>query len=402
LTIRNRIAAITVIAAITAAAVGAVGIWQISEVAAQGTSIYKDGLIPDQEVGALRETVARARTDGLSRAYAKTPEAAAQYGKALEVDERQIDRLVESHIDRDLSSTERQALNQFVVAWHDYREARVLGDELAKQGRGAEWEKLRSERMTPDVNTALGALEDMSQASAHTARSKLDAAEQARSNGLTVSLAIILVSLLVIALVGVLTIRAMVGPLLRLRSVLESVAEGDLTRRVGQVSDDEVGDMSTALNTTLDTMHDVILQLEATAQQLSDQAEQASTQSTTASAAIELISNEVDAIHSEAENAAANLARIDTQWTSTDLLDSTHVHAVIDSMNANVKLLGRVVGDNDFIQATRTTASIMDDTRKTASSLAEMSASLTAMISVFKLNELPDAEGTTSGVSSTA
>lgn len=389
LTIKSRIVAIVAVAAASSAAVGLVGSWQIARVADQGVSIYDKGLVPDQEVSALREAVGRARADGISRANAKTPAAAVEYNKALESDEKAIDTLVAAHTRRTLSSTERDALNQFVTSWYDYREARVLGDQYARDGRNQEFEDLRAQRMTPDVNRALAALDSMSKASAATARSRLDAAQDARKTGLTISLIIIVLGLLVVGAAGLFTVRAIVVPLRRLRVVLASVAGGDLTSRVEAPAADEIGEMATALNGTLDTVHDIIRQLDATSRQLSGHAEEAASQSTIASAAIDLISGEIDAMNAEAEEVVTNLANIRVMDPEAQKRDPERLLDAVASISEMVDLLGRTISDNELAQATRTTASIVNNTRENADDLAQIAAHLSSMISIFKLGDGP-------------
>ncbi len=72
LSVRVMIMGAIMIAAVAAFIAGVVGIWQITTVAARGLTIYTDSVVPNQDVGQLREAVGRARMDGLSRANAKT------------------------------------------------------------------------------------------------------------------------------------------------------------------------------------------------------------------------------------------------------------------------------------------------------------------------------------------
>jgi methyl-accepting chemotaxis protein len=75
---------------------------------------------------------------------------------------------------------------------------------------------------------------------------------------------------IVLGLVVAQTIRR---PLKKTVRVLEGVADGDLTRRLDVHSSDEVGQMAVTLNQTLSTVHDVIEQIELSANKLTELAE---------------------------------------------------------------------------------------------------------------------------------
>src|SRR5262249_44127577 len=75
--------------------------------------------------------------------------------------------------------------------------------------------------------------------------------------------------------------------------IVRRAADGDLTPRFEDGGTDEVGEMATALNTTLGTVQEVMGQLGADVEELSAFAEQSSAQSATAAAATNQISNYV-------------------------------------------------------------------------------------------------------------
>ena len=86
-------------------------------------------------------------------------------------------------------------------------------------------------------------------------------AEEATVPAQSLLLAILLVAALAALVVGVVAVRAagsITGPLCRAAALLQEVARGDLRGRLAVTSGDEVGQLSTALNTSLDDLTQVL------------------------------------------------------------------------------------------------------------------------------------------------
>lgn len=83
----------------------------------------------------------------------------------------------------------------------------------------------------------------------------------------------VLAAAAVAVLLSLILARTIRRPLIETGRVLGRIAEGDLTVRMERTADDEIGVMAAALNTSVSTMHDVIVELDAQAETLSDFAE---------------------------------------------------------------------------------------------------------------------------------
>lgn len=83
--------------------------------------------------------------------------------------------------------------------------------------------------------------------------------------GILVSLGI---GLLLAGLAAFVIVRGMVRRIKATADTLHQVAEGDLTTRAAVAGRDEIGQMAEALNSTLGTVHDIIQQIEVSADQL--------------------------------------------------------------------------------------------------------------------------------------
>lgn len=124
----------------------------------------------------------------------------------------------------------------------------------------------------PTVVVPLGKLDTLRAASVNAWVN--DAATQARTDEILLLLGA-LVAVAVAVAVTLIVARAIRRPLAVTTQVLEQVAEGDLTARMEWPDHDEFGVMAASLNTSVSTMHDVVAELEAQAEKLSDFADEA-------------------------------------------------------------------------------------------------------------------------------
>lgn len=131
--------------------------------------------------------------------------------------------------------------------------------------------------------------------------------------------------------------RLIVRPVRRARDVLTAVATGDLTPRLADLPDDEIGDMGVALNTTLDSLRDAIggvlehstsvaaasEELTAVAQQLFAAAEETSAQAATVSSAALQVSANVSTVAGGASEMGESISEISRNAQQAVAVSST-------------------------------------------------------------------------------
>jgi methyl-accepting chemotaxis protein len=118
--------------------------------------------------------------------------------------------------------------------------------------------------------------------------------------------------------------RAVIKPLLRVKALLQGLAEGDLTRRLEIQSEDEVGQMAAALNTTVAKISEVVRQIgeesvneanaseefSAVSQQISANSEETSAQANVVSSATEQVNRGLQTVASATEEMTASIREI--------------------------------------------------------------------------------------------
>jgi methyl-accepting chemotaxis protein len=181
--------------------------------------------------------------------------------------------------------------------------------------------------------------------------------------------------------------------------VLGRVAEGDLTPRLEDAGKDEVGEMATALNTTLGTVQDVMGQLGTDVEELSAFAEQSSAQSATAAAATNQIANYVRTMRTATTGMANRAERLASMVELGDALRPEHradLAREIGDIALQARKVAEGLGDKGLGRAAEVSSVIVARNQAAADRLAEMAATLDAMLAMFVI-EAPAAPTVAAG-----
>jgi methyl-accepting chemotaxis protein len=168
--------------------------------------------------------------------------------------------------------------------------------------------------------------------------------------------------------------------------ILGRVADGDLTPRFEDGGNDEVGEMATALNTTLGTVQEVMGQLGTDVEELSAFAEQSSAQSATAAAATNQIANYVRMMQNATTGMANHAERLSSMVALGDSLRPEHRSELareIGEIAVQARRVAEGLGDKGLGRAAEVSAVIVARNQAAADRLAEMAATLEAMLGMF-------------------
>jgi diguanylate cyclase (GGDEF)-like protein len=257
--VRTKILSALLTAILVAGAVGVVALTETANVAAQGKSIYTSSLLPNQQLADLREAVVQARFDVLSRANAVNASAYTLADNGLKADDLKIAAGEAAYASEPLNRSQEASLQTFNKAWLSYKDVRdnLMTPALAA-GNKTLYEHYRTTELIPLVTVILGSLNDLSKQADAIAVGHLAMATHAQSTAREVIAGLLAIGLLLAIAMGLGAAGVIVGPLRRIRDVLDAVAKNDLTKTAKVDTSDELGQMATALNTSignLQTLH---------------------------------------------------------------------------------------------------------------------------------------------------
>jgi methyl-accepting chemotaxis protein len=201
-----------------------------------------------------------------------------------------------------------------------------------------------------DMSTQIDALTDLVSVDAAGAqRAADDAAQSARS----LMLGLGVVALAIAGALAVFITRSLTRPLHESVKLLQAMAAGDFRLRVASPANDEVGQMGTAMNHTLDRIGDTLegiaegstslssssVELSAVSQELSAAAEETAAQAASVSAAAEQVSHNVQSVAAGAEELGASIREI-AKNTSDAARVAAEAVSVAEATNETVTKLG--------------------------------------------------------------
>ncbi|GAA1622824.1 methyl-accepting chemotaxis protein [Actinoplanes couchii] len=151
------------------------------------------------------------------------------------------------------------------------------------------------------VDDALSALHE--QIDAAVSREEADM-QSTITRGRVVSIAVALLGLVLLILLSIPLVRSILRPVNAVGTVIDALASGDLTRRTGVGSRDELGQMAASLDRTLDGLHETVTTMGGNADMLAH----ASNELVTVAAQIANASRSVTAQTGEANSAANEIS----------------------------------------------------------------------------------------------
>jgi methyl-accepting chemotaxis protein len=185
----------------------------------------------------------------------------------------------------------------------------------------------------------------------------------ASSNSRMLLLASLLTLLAAGTAVAVVIRRTVIKPISGVNDLLQSLARGDLTRRMDVHSEDELGQIATALNATMDTMSQVIgaikeqsvnvanasEEFSAVSQQISANSEETSAQASVVTTATEQVNRGLQTVASATEEMSASLKEIAKSATeAAKIADSamktaTETNAIVAKLGESSAEIGQVI-----------------------------------------------------------
>jgi methyl-accepting chemotaxis protein len=147
-----------------------------------------------------------------------------------------------------------------------------------------------------------------------------DASSNSRMLLLTSSLTLLAACVAVALVIG----RTVIKPLIRVKNLLQRLADGDLTKRLQISTQDEVGQMGAALNLTIDKISEVVREIgeesvnvanaseefSAVSQQISANSEETSAQANTVSGATDQVNRGLQTVSTATEQMSASIREI--------------------------------------------------------------------------------------------
>ncbi|MBB2903619.1 methyl-accepting chemotaxis protein [Kineococcus radiotolerans] len=344
------------------AVVVALGINRLGSSQANLNQVSTSGIASVQSIAKVKEDFSTTRFDLLNAALAPDATATQTALSAMTADDAVYDASWKAYLGTDpTASTEERGEAEDLMA--EFRTARKQLIPLATANDTVGFYRTRESVLTPLVKQLNTQLDELSGIEQQAAKDMATAGGSAYHTAVTLLLVIGAIALAVAVTVAVSVARGIAGPLARVLTVVQGLASGRLDQRVGITTRDEVGQLATALDATMDRLTDTVRriagnastlaasseELTTVATQLSSGAEEAATQAQVVSAATEEISANIGTVAAAGDEMSSAIREI---ASSTAEASSTAASAVaaagaagdtLERLSASSREIGEVV-----------------------------------------------------------
>ncbi len=364
--LRGRLLAAIALVSLTTLAVGGIGVQRMSALSADAEKVYTEGTLPLQALEELRTAWwTHEAYSGRSLIVSAGPEVnaqdAASAAEAQEVLEAQGEVVAAATLAPGVAghfADYQQAAASYLetqLVLNQYLAARDVANAARTIGELKEYEAV-----------AVASFEAAVDAQETVAAQTVDAAKAAYSSARTWTIAVVVLGLAVAVVLALLLVRSVTRPVQRVRDVLDQVAEGDLSVRVGETGGAEIGDVARSLDHTLDALCGVLALVGDSAGRL----DVASRKLTTAADAIadnaRTAAGQADVVVASAGDVASS---VDTVATG-----SQQMEAAIREISQNATEASRVAGQ---------AVGVAEDTTRTVGKLGDSSTEIAAVVKLI-------------------
>ncbi|MER7274591.1 methyl-accepting chemotaxis protein [Dactylosporangium sp. NPDC000244] len=246
--VRKAIMVTVAVTGLVALVIGVLGLVQTRSVAAQSDEMYRRAVAPAETLGKLHELVWKFRYSALATTTSAGDQARQTFAAMQDQTLKDLNAGAEAYGRFDLTAEQRGAFASFQQSWQEFLTLRDQAQQLSAQGRTAELDAMRVQKLNPAADRTIAALDNLTAISVRIGEARLAAARDTYSQA-RLSLTIVLVAGLLVALIlAGLVAGAIIRPLQRLRQALQALAGGDLTQTVDVTTRNELGEMAASVN----------------------------------------------------------------------------------------------------------------------------------------------------------
>ncbi|WP_340085269.1 methyl-accepting chemotaxis protein [Siminovitchia sp. FSL H7-0308] len=336
------------IIALLQAGTGMIALSQMSKINQEAETMYRESLIPTQELGEARNLVQQLRL--ASRDLYLYPEEADKKVEEIKKMKEQVAAHIEAYSSSQLTKEQQVKLAQFNNKWESHNISYDQAVQLILEGKQADYLLTINAGLLKFQNEMFDGLNELMKSEIALAEKDQKDAESAYETTLVIMNGIIFFIFILSMVSGMFIARMISRPLRQVARLVENVADGDLSETTKIQTKDEVGVLAQSINK-------MILNLRATIQHILSAAENLS-----------VSSGQVSASTDEAARASTNQANV--AQTMNELLKE--LSDAISSVAQNTE---------EAVKLAHETIEIAEDGEKVVQSSVEGSEKVSAQIS---------------------
>ncbi|MGY2066904.1 methyl-accepting chemotaxis protein [Blastococcus sp. SYSU DS0619] len=367
--LQGRLLVAILLVALTTLAVGMIGASRMTVLSDQAEQVYEEGTVPLDEIRLLQAAWWEYQANSARTSIpALAPEAVAQYqARATEVQAR-VEELTGIVGEEPLGAESRAAFERFEPAMNAYFTA--LGAIIAALQSGDPAQLARLETLGADLDAAeieaVGALTEAADAQSEFAGRVAEDAKDAAEAARTLTFVVIGIGLVVSVGLAVLVARSINRPVQRISEVLDRVADGDLSVRVGPTGGAELARVSASVDRTLDSIGGVLRLVDHSAARLGEASQKLNVAS-------EAIADNARTAAGQADDVVASAGAVASS-VDTVATGSSQMESAIREISQNASQASRVAEQ---------AVSVAENTTATVGKLGDSSQEIAAVVKLI-------------------
>ncbi|MGY1625313.1 methyl-accepting chemotaxis protein [Geodermatophilus sp. SYSU D00965] len=364
--LRGRLFAALLLVAATTLAVGAIGVQRMGVLSDSAERVYREGTVPLEALEELQvawwtHEAFSARSLIVSAGPEVNAQDAASAAKAQEALEAQGDVVAQQPLAPGVA--EEFAAYQEAAGEYFRLQVELQGQLAAHDMQAAAATIGRLKGFEATAVEAFGAATEAQEA---VASSTAAAAQDAYTSARTLTVVVVLLGLAASIVLALMLVRSVTRPVQRVREVLDEVAGGDLSVRVGETGGAEIGEVARSLDHTLDAIGDVLTLVGASASRLEDASQKLNTAADAIADNARTAAGQAGVVVTSAGEVAAS---VDTVATGSSQME-TAIREIAQNATAAARVAGQAV-------------TVAEDTTRTVGKLGDSSQEIATVVKLI-------------------
>ncbi len=257
MSIKSRLVFVIGLLSVLLVGVGSLGVYGLNQTNDSFKGVYQDRTVPLGDLGLILDRMQRARLNAVMSAYARNPDVVKERLVLNRQRDAEIATTWQKYLATNLTPEETVLIENFNQQWKTYVEARDRTMALAAAG---DFDAAITNAMaaTPRFDEAHATLFKLLELQRDEGAKEYQGAQDNYESIFMTSVIVIFLGVSFAAIIGLLLVRAIVGPLNEAIAIANAVASGDLTSRIEVNTTNETGRLLQALKTMNDNLADLV------------------------------------------------------------------------------------------------------------------------------------------------
>ncbi|MBX3618027.1 methyl-accepting chemotaxis protein [Nitrosomonas sp.] len=258
MTIKSSLALVIGLLSILLLGIGSLGMMGLNQTNDSFKGVYEDRAVPLGDLALVLDRMQRARLNAAISAYSKNAETVKERQTMTVQRDAEIAEMWKKYMATNLTPEEAALADNFNQQWQTYAESRNRTMSLAIAGNfDASVDNMVNDA-GPKFDAVHGTMIKLLELQRDEAMKEYTAAQSNYETIFMVTITTVALGILFAGIIGLLLIRAVIGPLNEAVAVANAVASGDLTSRIEVSSNNETGRLLQALKAMNDNLVDLV------------------------------------------------------------------------------------------------------------------------------------------------